>query len=62
MGKIREALLSIEHAPEEHKHLFEQLIDAGMLDMIREQRIEAIDDLLREVLGSRFTYAGLMST
>ena len=61
MGKIRKALLSQAHAPEAHKTLFEQLIDAGILDMLREQQIAAVDNLLQDVLGERFTYSRLMS-
>ena len=62
MGKLRRELLSREHAPEAHKQLFEQLIDAGMLDLIRDRRFEKVDELLQGVLGEEFTYARLMST
>ena len=62
MGNLRMELLSREHAPEAHKQIFEQLIDAGMLDLIRARRIEKIDELLQGVLGKDFSYARLMST
>jgi len=61
MGKLRKALLSQAHAPEAHKILFEQLLGAGILDMIREQQIEAVDKLLQDVLGEGFSYSRLMS-
>jgi precorrin-2 dehydrogenase/sirohydrochlorin ferrochelatase len=60
MGHIRKRLLAESHAPEVHKHLFEALLDGGLLDMIRENRIEAIDRLLLHVLGDGYSYAKLM--
>jgi precorrin-2 dehydrogenase/sirohydrochlorin ferrochelatase len=60
MGNIRKRLLAESHAPEAHKHLFEALLDGGLLDMIRENRIEAIDRLLLHVLGGDYSYAKLM--
>lgn len=59
MGQIRRALLAQEHAPEAHKGLFEELIGAGLLDMIREKRTERIDALLKETLGPKFSLKSL---
>ena len=59
MGHIRQKLLSQAHAPEVHKQLFEQLINKGILDMIRDDRKDHIDSLLYEVLGEGFEYAEL---
>ena len=62
MGAIRKKLLSQKHEPEAHKHLFEQLISRGLLDMIRGNRKSEIDSLLCEVLGERFEFDSLMRT
>lgn len=62
MGAIREKLLSQKHEPEAHKHLFEQLISRGLLDMIRGNRKDEIDSLLHEVLGEGFRFDELMRT
>jgi len=59
MGAIRKKLLSTAHEPEAHKHLFEQLLDAGLLALIRENRYGAIDALLVEVLGQGYDLATL---
>jgi precorrin-2 dehydrogenase/sirohydrochlorin ferrochelatase len=53
MGKIRDVLLAEAHEPEAHRHLFETLIDAGLLDMLRENRLSDVRDLLKGVLGGR---------
>ena len=51
MGKIRDVLLAEAHEPEAHKDLFEELIDGGLLEMVRENRGDEIRDLLRRHLG-----------
>lgn len=61
MGAIRRRLLSEEHAPEAHKPLFEALIKANLVTMIRENRIADIDKLLLQVLGDGYRYTELMS-
>ena len=60
MGAIRERLLREKHAPEAHKPLFEKLITAGLLDLIRADRTEQIDALLLEVLGKGYRYHELL--
>ena len=60
MGAIRRDLLSREHAPEAHKPMFEALIDAGLVEMIRDGRRADIDRLLLEVLGEGFSYRKLV--
>ena len=62
MGAIREKLLSQKHEPEAHKHLFEQLISRGLLDVVRGNRKDEIDSLLCEVLGEGFGFDELMQT
>ncbi len=60
MGAIRKKLLAEAHAPEAHKPLFEQLINSGLIDMIRERRKEDTDRLLFNVLGEGYKYADLI--
>ena len=59
MGAIRKKLLSATHEPEAHKPLFEQLLDAGLLAIIREKRYDDINALLGEVLGVGYDLASL---
>jgi precorrin-2 dehydrogenase/sirohydrochlorin ferrochelatase len=61
MGKLRQKLLAEARAPADHKHVFEALIESGLLDMIRENRIEAIDRLLHQRLGNTYSYSKLMT-
>jgi precorrin-2 dehydrogenase/sirohydrochlorin ferrochelatase len=60
MGAIRKRLLAEEHAPEAHKTLFEQLIEGGLLEMIRSDDRKGINGLLTRVLGPGFDYQMLM--
>jgi len=62
MGAIRSRLLAEAHAPEEHKPLFEQLIDANLLALVREKATDRIDRLLATVLGPGYRYDRLMGT
>jgi precorrin-2 dehydrogenase/sirohydrochlorin ferrochelatase len=61
MGAIRNKLLNQAHAPGAHKQLFEQLLDNGLLELIRADRTQAINRLLQRVLGDDFNYEQLMS-
>ena len=56
MGAIRKKLLSQSHEPEAHKHLFEQLIAADLVEMIRQQKTEDINTRLLEILGPGYLY------
>jgi precorrin-2 dehydrogenase / sirohydrochlorin ferrochelatase len=60
MGAIRKKLLAQAHEPEAHKHLFEQLLDAGILDMIRENKKENINILLSKTLGKGYMFETLL--
>lgn len=60
MGAVRNRLLAAEHAPEAHKPLFEQLIRSGLVDMIRDDNIDGINQVLSRVLGPGFRYQELM--
>lgn len=62
MGAVRQKLLAEAKSPEAHKRMFEQLLDGGLLEMIREDRIQDVDALLKNVLGQGWTWKGLMGT
>lgn len=51
MGAVRKKLLDTQHAPEEHKPLFEALISAGLLEMVREKKTNDINRLLKDTVG-----------
>jgi precorrin-2 dehydrogenase/sirohydrochlorin ferrochelatase len=60
MGAIRQKLLAQSKSPEAHKQMFEHLLDEGLLDMIREDRIGAVDELLEKALGEGYRWHDLM--
>jgi precorrin-2 dehydrogenase/sirohydrochlorin ferrochelatase len=62
MGAIRKKLLSQAHAPEAHKPLFESLLDAGLIALVRDNRNAEINRLLEDILGKEFTYESLMES
>ena len=61
MGTIRKKLLSDDHKPEAHKHLFEQLIERDLINMIKARQTENIDSLLIEILGKGYIFDELMA-
>lgn len=61
MGAVRKKLLSRDHRPEAHKHLFEQLINGGLVAMIKEHQYEDIDAVLFEILGKGYQFKSLMN-
>ena len=60
MGGIRSRLLRQKHAPEEHKPIFNRIIESGIIDLIREGKKAEINDLLRDILGDGFNFDDLM--
>ncbi len=60
MGEIRKKLLSEDHEPEAHKHLFEQLIERKLIGMIKDRNITAVNSLLFEIFGEGYAYESLM--
>lgn len=60
MGSIRKRLLAEAHEPEAHKHVFEKLIDQGLLEGIRDGDMEHIDGILAEVLGNGYRFEELL--
>lgn len=51
MGALRKRLLDTRHAPEEHKPLFEALINEGLLEMVKEGNTNEINRLLDDIAG-----------
>ena len=60
MGAMRKKALSEKHEPEAHKHLFEQLINRGLVDMVRNHDEERINSLLLEIFGEGYRFEELM--
>jgi len=60
MGGIRSLLLKEKHAPEEHKPIFNRIIESNIIDLIRAGKKEEIDTLLRDILGDGFKVDDLM--
>lgn len=60
MGAIRKKLLKETHEPEAHKHLFEDLIDKDLVQMIRDSDTDKLNSVLFEVLGEEYDYNNLM--
>jgi precorrin-2 dehydrogenase/sirohydrochlorin ferrochelatase len=62
MGGIRTKLLSEDHEPEAHKHVFENLIKRDLITLIKHRDIAAINSLLFEILGQGYIFDELMAT
>ncbi len=60
MGAIRQKLLAEKHAPDEHKHIFNSLIENGLLELTRNNDISGINLLLKKIAGNGFSYNDLM--
>jgi precorrin-2 dehydrogenase/sirohydrochlorin ferrochelatase len=60
MGAIRKKLLAEGKSPEANKKEFERLLDLGLLEMIRDERIEDVDATLSDVMGKAYTRDTLM--
>jgi precorrin-2 dehydrogenase/sirohydrochlorin ferrochelatase len=61
MGGIRTKLLSEDHEPEAHKHVFENLIKRDLIALIKHRDIAAINSLLFEILGEGYIFDELMA-
>jgi precorrin-2 dehydrogenase/sirohydrochlorin ferrochelatase len=61
MGAIRKKLLAESKSPEAHKRSFERLLDEGLVEMIREDRPQDVDNLLERVLGEGYTWNELLN-
>ncbi len=60
IGAIRKKLLRRSHEPEALKKLFEQLINSGLADMIRDNKTADINALLFKVLGEGYAFDDLI--
>ena len=60
MGAIRKKLLNQDHEPEAHKHLFEQLIERDLVQMLKEGDTDSINSLLLDVLGDGYDFKTLI--
>ena len=60
MGAIRGRLLGTRHEPEVHKHLFEELIEKGLLEFLKRGDNTGADELLRRILGPGFQLESLL--
>jgi precorrin-2 dehydrogenase/sirohydrochlorin ferrochelatase len=61
MGAVRQKLLSRDHRPEAHKHLFEQLINRDLVAMIKAHQYDDINAVLFEILGKGYDFESLIS-
>ena len=59
MGAVRQKLLAEKHSPEEHKPLFNRLIDEGLVEKIASADMGEIDRVLAFVLGEEYTLMAL---
>ena len=62
MGAIRSRLLMEKHAPEQHKPLFQQIIQSDIILWIQNRQFEEIDYLLLKVLGPGYTVDELLKS
>ena len=61
MGNIRKKLLSAGHAPDEHKKAFSNLIERGILELIRTGDEITVNSILKEIFGNGYTYEEMVS-
>lgn len=60
MGAARKKLLEEGRDPDAHRRQFRQVIDGGLIPLLKEGRFEDVDRLLREALGEDYTFESLM--
>jgi len=59
MGALRKKLLAEKHAPEEHKLLFEKVIQEGLLEKVALRNVSEIDTILQCILGKEFSLSDI---
>lgn len=62
MGAIRTKLLKKSHDPDNHRHLFRNILDKGLVEMIKHNNIKAVNELMFDVFGKGYTWELLMNT
>jgi precorrin-2 dehydrogenase/sirohydrochlorin ferrochelatase len=60
MGAIRKKLLSANHEPEAHKHLFNKLIESDLIELMQSNKTEEINSLLYKILGEGYKIQELL--
>ena len=60
MGAIRKKLLSEKHDPEAHKQHFEELIEQGLLELVKNKDTDKINTLLYEKFGEGYSFESLI--
>jgi len=61
MGAIRTRLLKEAHEPEQHKPLFQKIIQSDIISLIQNKHYQEIDQLLFDVLGPGYTIGELLN-
>jgi len=61
MGRIRNKLLSQNHAPDEHKKIFKDLVNSELIHTIKDKDNTKTNDLLHKILGKGYTYENLLA-
>ncbi len=61
MGSIRKKILHEKHEPEFHKLIFEELVNAGLIEMIRCGDKGNINRVLKEILGEGYDFEALIN-
>lgn len=62
MGAIRSRLLREKHAPEQHKPLFQKIIQSDIISWLQDRQYEEIDRLLLDVLGPGYAVDALLKS
>lgn len=60
MGAVRKKLLSVAHAPEAHKPLFESLVQNDLIHLIRSGDRQGVNALLVKTFGHGFEFDTIM--
>lgn len=61
MGAVRRRLLAERHAPEEHRALFEALLESGLLERLRGGDLSGADRVLEALVGRGWTVEALLA-
>ena len=62
LGAIRKKLLGRSHKPQAHKGQFAQLIEKGIVELIKDRRTAEINQILRETFGEGYVYEELIQS
>ncbi|MBE9551083.1 MAG: bifunctional precorrin-2 dehydrogenase/sirohydrochlorin ferrochelatase [Proteobacteria bacterium] len=54
IGSVRQKFMRQGKSPEADKHLFEQLIDEGILELVRQKNVKEVNALLKRLFGKTF--------